>query len=148
MVIDTSAILAILQNEPERPTFHRAIAAAGCRWLAVPSFVEISIVIEAHVGATGCGEPVLFLNAAVIVVMALDRQQADIARETSRRYGNGHHHRTGLYFGDRFSYALAQRSESSLQSRGNEFVFTDLQVACKIYPSTGSWASANDIAAR
>lgn len=129
MVIDSSAVLAILQNEAERHAFNEAIAAAEQCSLSAASLVELSIVMEARFGADGQGDLDLFLNTALIEIISLDREQAGLAREAFSRYGKGRH-RAGLNFGDCFSYALAKWLDQPLLFKGDDFCHTDLQPAC------------------
>jgi len=112
MVIDPSAVLAILQNEPERQAFNAAIASADHCALSASSLVD-SIVIEARYGSDGQGDLDLFLNTAQISIVSLDREQAEIARAAFARYGKGRH-RASLNLADCFSYALAQWLEQPL----------------------------------
>ncbi|MCP9888020.1 type II toxin-antitoxin system VapC family toxin [Cyanobium sp. ATX 6A2] len=128
MVIDSSAVLAILQNEPERRAFNEAIAAAETRLLSAASLVELSIVLEARFGPDGQGDLDLFLSTAQIEIVALDRDQAELARSAFSRYGKGRH-RAGLNFGDCFSYALAQWAGAPLLFKGDDFIHTDLEPA-------------------
>jgi ribonuclease VapC len=128
MVIDSSAVLAILQNEPERRAFNEAIAAAETRLLSAASLVELSIVLEARFGPEGQGDLDLFLSTAQIEIVALDRDQAELARGAFSRYGKGRH-RAGLNFGDCFAYALAQWAGDPLLFKGDDFSHTDLQSA-------------------
>lgn len=128
MVIDSSAVLAILQNEPERRAFNEAIAAAEQCFLSSASLVELSIVMEARFGADGQGDLDLFLSTALIEIISLDREQAELARQAFSRYGKGRH-RAGLNFGDCFSYALAKWLDQPLLFKGDDFCHTDLQPA-------------------
>lgn len=128
MVIDSSAVLAILQNEPERHAFNGAIAAAEQCSLSSASLVELSIVMEARFGADGQGDLDLFLGTALIEIISLDREQAELARQAFSRYGKGRH-RAGLNFGDCFSYALAKWLDQPLLFKGDDFCHTDLQPA-------------------
>lgn len=130
MVIDTSAIIAILQDEPERQAFNQLIAAAPHRFLSAVSLVEISIVIESRFGSEGKGDLDLFLQTAAVETISVNREQADLARDAFHRFGRGRHP-AALNFGDCFSYALAKWTDSPLLFKGNDFVFTDLQPAFK-----------------
>jgi ribonuclease VapC len=128
MVIDPSALLAILQDEPERRTFNELIAAApNCR-LSTAGFVELSIVIEARYGAEGIRDLDLFLETAGIELVPFDATQARLAREGFRRFGKGRHP-AGLNLGDCFSYALAKTLDEPLLFKGQDFPLTDLQAA-------------------
>jgi ribonuclease VapC len=128
MVIDPSAILAILQNESERPTFIAAIAAAEQPLLSAASLVELSIVVEARFGADGQNDLDLFLATANIEIVPLNADQAQIARSAFRRFGKGRHP-AGLNLGDCYSYALAQICAAPLLFKGNDFGLTDVQAA-------------------
>lgn len=128
MVIDSSAILAILQDEPERTSFNLAIAKAKARDLSAASLVETSIVVEARFGTQGQQSLDLFLAAAAIRVVPFDLQQAELARSAFQRFGKGRHP-AGLNLGDCYSYALAQSQQAPLLFKGDDFSQTDVQVA-------------------
>jgi ribonuclease VapC len=126
MVIDTSALVAILRNEPERLIFVRAIAAADSRFMSTATFVEISIVIEKKRSAEGGRELDQFLATAGIDLVPVDAEQANIARRAFTRFGKGRH-RAGLNYGDCFSYALAIAFGEPLLFKGDDFVHTDVE---------------------
>lgn len=125
MVIDTSALLAILQNEPERRAFNEAIEAAGARVMSVANFVETSIVIEARYGAEGGRDLDLFLERAGIELVAVTVEQGRAARLAFARFGRGRH-AAGLNFGDCFAYALAVERGEPLLFKGDDFSRTDV----------------------
>lgn len=125
MVVDTSALLAILQNEPERRAFVEAIEAADRCSLSAASFVETSIVLEARYGASGVRDLDFFLAKADIEVVSVDRELALAARGAFARFGRGRHP-AGLNFGDCFSYALAAMLDEPLLFKGDDFAHTDL----------------------
>jgi ribonuclease VapC len=125
MVLDTSALLAILQDEPERRAFNEAIEAADARSLSAATFVETSIVIEARYGAEGLRDLDLLIDRARIEVVPVDAEQARIACRAFSRFGKGRHP-AGLNFGDCFSYALAAARGESLLFKGDDFLHTDL----------------------
>jgi len=125
MVIDTSAILAILQNEPERRKFNEAIESAETRSLSTASFVECSMILESRFGTDAVRDLDLFLAKAQIKLVAVDADQADFARRAFREYGKGRHP-AGLNFGDCFSYALARASDEPLLFKGNDFSKTNI----------------------
>jgi ribonuclease VapC len=128
MVIDTSAVLAILQDEPEGSAFNTVIAAAESCMLSAASLIELSIVLEARLGPDGQRDLDLFLSTAQINIVAVDRDQAELPRRAFGRYGKGRH-RAGLNFGDCFSYALAKGVGVPLLFKGNDFSHTDLESA-------------------
>jgi ribonuclease VapC len=125
MVIDTSALLAILQDEPERRAFNEAIEAAAARALSVVNFVEVSIALESRLGAAGLRELDLFLERAGIELVGVDPEQAGLAREAFSRFGKGRHP-AGLNLGDCFAYALARSRGEPLLFKGEDFPRTDL----------------------
>ena len=125
MVIDTSALAAILFDEPERRSFNEKIEADPVRLLSAASFVEAALVIEARLGETGGRELDLFLHRAGIEVVAVDADQAESARRAFRRYGKGRHP-AGLNFGDCFAYALAMARGEQLLFKGSDFTLTDV----------------------
>jgi ribonuclease VapC len=125
MVIDTSAVLAILQDEPERRAFNEAIEAADSRALSVASFVKLSIVIEARFGAEGVGHLDRLLERAGVKVVPVDLEQGRLARQAFSRFGKGRHE-AALNFGDCFSYALAQVLGEPLLFKGEDFARTDV----------------------
>jgi len=125
MVVDTSALLAVLQDEPERRSFNEAIEAADSAALSVASFVEASIVIETRYGADGLRALDRFIERAGIVVAAVDLEQGKVARDAFSRFGKGRH-AAALNFGDCFSYALARVLGEPLLFKGEDFARTDV----------------------
>jgi len=128
MVIDTSALLAILLDEAERRPFNEAIEAAASRLLSVASFVEVSIVIEERLGAEGLRDLDLFLERAAIEIVEVDGEQGRAARRAFARFGKGRHP-AGLNYGDCFSYALAATRGEPLLCKGGGFDRTDVTSA-------------------
>ena len=125
MVIDTSALLAILQDEPERRSFNEAIEAAESRVMSVAHYVEVSIVIETRHGAEGLRELDRFVDRAGLELVGVDVQQGKMARDAFSRFGKGRH-AAALNFGDCFAYALAHTLAQPLLFKGNDFSKTDL----------------------
>ncbi|MFM7547397.1 MAG: type II toxin-antitoxin system VapC family toxin [Cyanobacteriota bacterium] len=125
MVIDSSAVLAILQDEPERRRFNAVIAAARSCSLSAATLVELSIVVQARFGAEGQSDLELFLRTAQVEIVSFNQEQAEIARTAFARYGKGRH-RAGLNLGDCFSYALARFLDEPLLFKGDDFLYTDL----------------------
>jgi ribonuclease VapC len=125
MVLDTSALLAVLLNESEAAGFRLAIEADPVRLLSAATLVETAIVIEARVGEAGGRELDRLLQKAHVEVVAVDAEQAELARHAFRTFGKGRH-AAGLNYGDCFSYALAQSSGEPLLSKGGDFAKTDV----------------------
>jgi ribonuclease VapC len=127
MVIDTSALIAILQDEPERKAFNEAIEAADRRAMSVASFVEASMIVETRFGPDGVRTLDLFIAKAGIELVAVDADQAHVARTAFRVYGK-RRHPAGLNFGDCFAYALARTLGEPLLFKGSDFSLTDVAV--------------------
>jgi ribonuclease VapC len=125
MVIDTSAAIAIILDEPEHDSFARLIADADARMMSAASVLETCMVLESRAGEAAGREFELFLVKADIEVVNVDREQVEAARSGWRKYGKGRH-RAALNFGDCFAYALAKISGEPLLAKGNDFPQTDI----------------------
>jgi ribonuclease VapC len=132
MVTDTSALVAILQNEPERRKFNEAIEAAETRSMSTASFVETSMILESRFGADGVRDLDLFIAKAKISLLPVDEEQAHLARDGFRKYGKGRHP-AGLNYGDCFPYALARSRDEPLLFKGEDFSKTDVEC----HPASG-----------
>ena len=128
MVIDSSALLAILQDEPERRALVEVIESADRRCLSVVNLVEASIVLETRRGPDAARLLDTLVERAGIEVVGVDLEQGALARRAFARYGKGRHS-AGLNFGDCFAYALAQALGDSLLFKGNDFSQTDVAPA-------------------
>ena len=126
MVIDSSAILALLFNEPEADDVEIAIDEDPIRLMSVASGLEAAIVVEARLGAAGGREFDLLLHKARIELVAVTSEQMEVGRTAWRRFGRGRHE-ANLNFGDCFSYALAAVSGEPLLFKGDDFSKTDVQ---------------------
>lgn len=128
MVVDTSAIMAILQMESDASDLVRLIDAAPVRLISAVSVLEAGILAEARKGAEGAQHLDAFLHQAALDIIAFDADQVSFARDAFRRYGKGRHS-AGLNFGDCAAYALARFSGEPLFFKGNDFGQTDLAIA-------------------
>ncbi len=127
MIIDTSALLAILRDEPEAASCAEAIQRVTNRRLSAVSFVETAVVIDSSrdpVASRGFDE---LLREAQITIDPVTEAQARIARDAYRDFGRGSGHQARLNFGDCFSYALAKVTGEPLLFKGNDFVHTDVK---------------------
>jgi len=129
MVIDSSALIAILLNEKEREQYVELILAAERRLLSAATAVEAGIVLEYRSSQIAIREFDLFLHLAGIEIVSVDATQADRARIAFRKYGKGRHP-AALNFGDCFTHALAAVSGEPVLAKGNEFERAGLNV-CK-----------------
>ena len=125
MVIDTSALVAILSLEPEAARLAQAIEADPTRLISASTLLEAGIVIEARLGAAGGKELDLLVAKAGVVIEPLTADQASTAREAWRRFGKGRH-AAALNFGDCCSYALARATGEPLLFKGTNFANTDI----------------------
>ena len=119
MIIDTSALIAILRDEPEAAAYAKAIETAISRRMSAANFVEAAIVID------GSRDPV-----ASLIIEPITEAQARIARDAYRDFGKGSGHPAKLNFGDCFAYALAKVMGEPLLFKGDDFAHTDLTAAC------------------
>ena len=125
MIIDTSAILAILFREPDAERFARAITAASSRRISAATLLEATIVLESRSGSAAAHELDAFLRRAQIELAPVTPEQAQTARQAWRRFGKGNHP-AGLNFGDCFAYALAKATREPLLFKGRDFELTDI----------------------
>ena len=126
MVIDSSALIAVLFNEPERRALNEKIEADPVRMISAVSLVEASTVVESRRGETAVRELDLFVHRAGIEVVAFTAEQAAIARDAFRRFGRGRHS-ARLNFGDCCAYALAAHAGEPLLFKGTDFPATDVR---------------------
>lgn len=125
MVIDTSALVAILKAESSAHQLVRAIEEDPVRLLSAASFLATCLVIESRYGEPGARELDLLVRKAKLEIAPVTAEHAEIAREAGRRYGKGRHP-AKLNFGDCFSYALAKDKGERLLCVGDDFSKTDL----------------------
>jgi len=129
MIIDTSALIAILRDEPEAAAYAKAVARARSRRVSAVNYVEAAVVID------GSRDPVAsrrfdqLFQEADIVVEPVTEAQARIAREAYRDFGKGSGHAAGLNLGDCFAYALAKATGEPILFKGDDFGRTDLTPA-------------------
>jgi ribonuclease VapC len=131
MIVDASAIIAILRDEPEGLSCAKAIVSASSRRISAVNYVEAAVVID------GSRDPVAsrrfddLFREAQLVTEPVTEAQARIAREAYRDFGNGSGHPAGLNLGDCFAYALAKVTGEPILFRGDDFTHTDLTPALK-----------------
>jgi ribonuclease VapC len=126
MIIDTSAIIAILRDEAEAVPYARAIADATDRRVSAVNFVESAVVIDASRDPIATRRFDDFITEANISVEPVTKIQAQIARDAYRDFGKGSGHPARLNFGDCFAYALAKAFGEPLLFKGGDFTHTDI----------------------
>jgi len=128
MIVDTSAIVAILLEEPEGHLFDVAmVRSANCR-MSSAAFLEASMILESRKGTDGVRDLDLQIARFRIEIVPFTEAQAWLARDAFRRYGKGRHP-AKLNFGDCMSYALARETGEELLFKGTDFALTDIAVA-------------------
>ena len=128
MILDSSAIIAILRAEPEAPDFARAVISAEARRVSAVSYAEAAVVIDSGKNAVASRRFDEVFRVSRIAVEAVTPRQAEIARQAYRDFGKGRH-KAGLNFGDCFAYALAREMDEPLLFKGNDFRLTDIESA-------------------
>lgn len=136
MVIDTSALVALLQGEPDAGEFSQVLAEAHDPVISAATLVEAAIVLGARAGDAGVAALDELLAAAAVRVVAVDEAQARAARDAYRRFGKGRH-AAGLNYGDCFAYALAHTTGDSILFKGDDFSQTDVADARHTEPRKG-----------
>ena len=128
MVIDPSAVVAILFGEEDAERLSAAIDADPIRLMSAASVLETSMVIESEQGEEGEREMDFLLLKIGVEIIAFNEEQLKVARYAFREYVKGRH-AAGLNFGDCFSYALSRTSGEPLLFKGDDFTKTDV-TAC------------------
>jgi ribonuclease VapC len=128
VILDSSAIVAVLRAEPEAPEFAKAIEATRSRHISAVSYVEAAVVIDSSKDAVASRRFDDFFRASGIAIETVTPRQAEIARHAYRDFGKGRH-KAGLNFGDCFAYALAKEMDQPLLFKGDDFRHTDVEVA-------------------
>jgi ribonuclease VapC len=128
MVIDTSALVAILLQEPEAERLSRAIASASTRLLSAATLLETAMILHYRFGDEGGRDLDLLLLRLRIEIMPVTARQTGIARRAHREFGKGLHP-AGLNYGDCFAYALAKEQDEPLLFKGEDFSRTDQKAA-------------------
>jgi ribonuclease VapC len=128
MILDASAVLAVIFGEPGFEVFVRAIAEAESCSISAATFVETTMVAESRGGDTAVRQSDGFFRNAKVTIEPVSVDQAYLACQAFSNFGKGRHP-AGLNFGDCFSYALAKSKGESLLFKGDDFRKTDLQPA-------------------
>lgn len=129
MIVDTSAIVAVLREEGDAPVYARAIAAAATRRLSAAGYLECGVVLDSQrdpIVSRGLDD---LIEEAQFVVEPVTERQARLARQAYADFGKGSGHRAGLNFGDCLSYALAVDRREPLLWKGNDFGHTGVRSA-------------------
>lgn len=128
MIVDSSAVVAILNREPDAGRYETAVATAPHCRMSVINMLEAAIVVEARGGAAAGHELDAFLDRAGVTLMPVMTEHVEAARRAWRRFGKGNH-RASLNLGDCFAYALAKTTGEPLLFKGKDFTHTDVEPA-------------------
>jgi len=129
MILDTSALIAIIKEEPESALFKTTILNSDSVKISAATYLEASIVVDRYRNPLLRSRFDSIIEETGIVVEPFSAEQAGIARQAYRDYGKGSGHRANLNFGDCFAYALARAKREPLLFKGDDFVHTDLRPA-------------------
>jgi len=129
VIVDTSAVIAIIRSESDSDRFKATIADAFSVAMSAATFVEISVVLNGGRDAIALRRFDDFISENGIVIEPVTESQARIAREAYRDFGRGSEHPANLNFGDCFAYALAVTKKESLLFKGDDFRHTDIEPA-------------------
>ena len=129
MAVGTSALIAIMDNEPERRRFNELIEAAPATYVSAASLLETRIVLFVRSGDNAVLALDSFLLKSRMNVVEVSSRIADIAFDAYRQYGKGTGHGAALNYGDCFSYALARHLSLPLLFKGDDFSKTDIRSA-------------------
>lgn len=135
MIVDTSALIAILRDEDDAEAHANAIEQAGTRRLSAASYVEVGAVIDRAGDAVASRRVDELVATALIEIVAVTEAHARIARAAYRDFGKGSGHAAGLNVGDCFSYALAEASGERLLFKGDDFAHTGIASALSEPPN-------------
>jgi ribonuclease VapC len=130
MVVDSSAVFAVLLGEEDSDRYIEALASSERKFMSAVNRLEASIVAEARKGQSGAKGFTRLMTAAEIEVLPFDAGQAEIALDAWRRFGRGRH-KASLNLGDCAAYALAKTLNESLLFKGEDFKHTDLEDASR-----------------
>ena len=128
MVVDTSAVIAILFSEPEGPILRRVMAEAPSIRMSAANVVEAGLVALRAGGTEGADDLDLILEALDVEYIAVDTSQIRLARDALQHFGKGRHP-AKLNLGDSFAYALAKHLDEPLLFKGDDFSQTDVKRA-------------------
>lgn len=126
MIVDTSAIIAILRREADADLYTDALARASAPRVSAGTYVETAIVVDANRDPVLSGRLDELLAVTRVTVDPVTQRHAEIARQAYRDFGKGSGHPAGLNFGDCFAYALARQAGEPLLYKGDDFSHTDV----------------------
>ena len=131
MIVDSSAVISLLKQEPDAPIFRRVLESTSNLKMSAASYLESGIVADGYRDPKLSARLDTILEGVGIQIQPVTPEQARIARQAYRDYGRGSGHRANLNFGDCFTYALARTTREPVLFKGDDFLHTDLESAVK-----------------
>lgn len=131
VVVDTSAIIAIMKGEPERHLYLDFLGKTGDACMSAGTLLECGIVVGSNIGDAGLETMQELFGQLSLQVVPVDASQSRIGYQAFRRYGRGLGHPAQLNFGDCFAYALARTRNLPLLFKGDDFIHTDIVPALR-----------------
>lgn len=131
MIVDTSALVAILRDEPDAESFALALAAAPALRMSVANYLEAAIVIDSARDPVASRQVDKLVARAGLTLEPVTAEQVRVARAAYRDFGRGSGHPAKLNFGDCFAYALARCVDEPLLFKGDDFGHTDVEAATR-----------------
>jgi ribonuclease VapC len=129
VIVDTSALVAVLREEDDAGGYVRALGAAGRKRISAGTLLETSIVVDANRDPVLSGRLDDLVAAAELEIVPVTQRHVEVARRAHRDFGRGSGHPAGLNFGDCFAYALARECGEPLLYKGDDFGHTDVTPA-------------------
>lgn len=133
IVIDSSAIVAILKEEIEEEFFRTILRRAGAGFISSATHTELGIVISRHINIRAVEKVDALLDSFKINIRPLSATQSRLAIHAYHQYGRGSGHKAALNFGDCFAYALAKDTRLPLLFKGDDFTHTDIKNAAQVF---------------
>lgn len=128
MILDTSVIIAVMNNEPERETALNLLENADALKIAAGTLMETALIVTARFGEDGLGQLERLLDKAGCECVPSTRSHVEIVTRILARYGKGRDNKAQLNYGDCFAYALAAETGETLLFKGGDFIHTDLKL--------------------
>ena len=128
MIVDSSAVLAIFLDEPEKDEFTDLILEADTPMISAANYVEVCMRVDGSLSEENREAFDEFFSMLQLVIAPVTERQSQLARKAARIYGRGSGHKAKLNYGDCFAYALAKDTDHPLLFKGDDFVHTDLKL--------------------
>jgi ribonuclease VapC len=129
MIVDSSALIAILKREPDAPEFSAILNVSAVSRISAATFFESAMVVDRWRNPTLSTRYDEVVEQFELIIEPVTPEQARIARQAYRDYGRGSGHTANLNYGDCFSYALARAMREPILFKGEDFIHTDLRSA-------------------